>query len=152
MDLTYKQILKKINLSEACMQYLPEGMTISPLCLGNKDGIICDCFICYENNAEQSVECRAIRWDIENDTVIECVDAGMLIGEDNNEISGARQYMELYPLIRTFAFSDTLTPEQQEQLQQFYAVGLNCCKNNIQEKLKTFFPEFYIWCQPFLEK
>jgi len=151
MELTYKQILKRIHLSEACMQYLPEGMNISPLCLGKKDGIICDCFICYMSNAEQSVECKAIRWDIENDSIIECIDAGVISNEENNEISGARQYMDLYPQIRTFAFSETLTPEQRSILQQFISAGLSCCKVNIQEKLKAFFPEFYIWCQPFLE-
>ncbi len=150
MELNYKQIVKKINLSDACMQYLPEGISISPLCLGKKDGIICDCFICYANNAEQSAECKAIRWDIESDSIIECVDAGVLDIEANKEINGARQYMDLYPLVRKFAFMDELTSEQQEILKQFSSAEFSCCKNNIREKLKVFFPEFYIWCQPFL--
>lgn len=151
MELTYRQILKKIQLSEACMPYLPEGMNMSPLCIGKQDGAVCDCFLSYRDHAGRSAGCRAIRWDRESDSVLACMDAGEISLEENSDTHGAGQYRELYPQVRAFAFSAALTAEQRGILRQFLSAGRSCCRPGVQEKLKASFPEFYIWCQPFLE-
>lgn len=150
MEYTYRQILKKLNVSDACMKYTAEGMNISPLYPGKKDGTVCDCFISYEGNTVPTAACVAIRWNCEQDAVLECTDAGMLDTGTDEEVTGAGNYMELYPQVRTFAFSDTLTEDQKDILKKFDSALKSCCRSGMREKMNMFFQEFYIWCQPFL--
>ena len=150
-ELDYDKIVRRILLSEACMDSLPDGMTISPLYISKKDDLICDCFIGYYKSSSTS-KCKVIRIDIMNDRLVDCIDTELRIEKRQDEFPGADKYMELYPQVRAFAFSETLTSEQESILQQFADAWLNCCENSIREKLDEVFPEFNIWSQPFLVK
>lgn len=150
-ELTYDQIVRRILMSEACMCSLPDGITISPLYISKKNDAICDCFIGYFTSSNTSI-CKVIRIDIENNKLIDCIDNELCMERQKDEFPGVDKYMELYPQVRVFAFSETLTSEQEGILQQFAAAWLNCCENSIREKLDEFFPEFNIWSQPFLVK
>ena len=147
----YDKIVRSILMSEACMDSLPDGMTISPLYISKKDDLICDCFIGYYKSSNGS-KCKLIRIDIMNDRLVDCIDTELCNDKRQDEFPGADRYMELYPQVRAFAFNEILTSEQESILQQFAAAWLNCCENSIQKKLSEAFPEFNIWSQPFLVK
>lgn len=147
---TYDQIVRSILFSESGMHSLPDGITISPLCIGKIDDVLCDCFIAYFKSSKPSSTCKVIRIDVLNDRLVDCKDDELYVSEKQEEFPGAEQYMKLYPQVRGFAFSDHLSSEQKDIVRQFITAWLNCCDINIQEKLKEAFPEFYIWCQPFL--
>lgn len=166
----YENILQSISEREELEEILPEGAFTSPLIIGSVDGKAADCFFTL---AEQDdgvygpfYQVRAFGNDIVinkcelkperladkdlfsvNDEVEEHNPGGAYksVPKEKTVQQSEEQYMELYSVIREYAFAESVTEAQKDSLMKFALVQTRALDPEMNTIAMKLFPEFYDW-------
>lgn len=148
--MTYDNIVDRLISAEEIVQYCPEGMDVLPLCIGLADGYVADCFLAAVPEGEGR---GRVIWKIKayssgaRDTITasaESMTKMIYYGADADpELEIA--YMNLYPIVREFAFSPNLTHAEKKTLKEFDRAWKGVVGKDIRKRMEDDFPDFFEW-------
>ncbi|HUM85657.1 MAG TPA: hypothetical protein PLN48_18150 [Lachnospiraceae bacterium] len=151
-ELSYAERRRLIYSSEKLEGCILCGGVVSPLIIGRENGRTKDCFFTMSGAQEfysgplYIVKCEADRKETE--TAIKDVSAlacRWRKESNSGSIQNKKEYETLYPKVRSFAFSETLSVEEQKILKDFCIAMKVYFGRNIVGITERFFPEFSNW-------
>lgn len=152
----YEDIVQWLITNKKITEHTPEGVNISPLCIGMLNGKVADCFLVSESvmQHQERFKCK-IRAVVEEKSQIE-LEVQEIDGQWEEEISekalrdreaAGKRYMKLYSEIKKFAFAPALTQEERNMLEEFMKNWKGAVEEGIREKAEKSFTEFFLWEQ-----
>lgn len=148
----YEEIENYLYTDEKIMEFTPEGIETSPLCIGRMDGEIADCFLVLIPRDKT----KQVKWKIygkrNNDGKVsskieEIYEEIEEAQEDTVDESYCIGYMELYSRVRKFAFHEQITEMQKKELGKFMKYWEMAVDQKERSILQKEFPEFFQWAQ-----
>ncbi|MDR1701843.1 MAG: hypothetical protein LBR56_03595 [Sporomusaceae bacterium] len=156
-QLTYKDIVDKIYLPEM-QHYVKDGLAYSRPLPGKTKSKLVDCFFSFVISMEDNVAIGPLAM-----FRIDAQEGKLMVGEDidrafHKEIVlheienitemefGIKQYENLYPTVRQFAFATPTTPQQKQMLGEFLdALKIVAMNEDLLGIYKSLAPEFFFW-------
>lgn len=135
--------------NEDLYQYCPEGVSLTPLCIGMINEKVVDCFFCYE----ECDEGQSLLWAIRFDCISGLKEKCNIFKTDNEKFSESTNhnmddvYANLYPKVRSFAFAEELSTEQKENLREYHEAMKCVMGKELFDIYIEYFPEVFIWIQ-----
>lgn len=169
----YEDILESIIERKELEEILPEGVFTSPLIIGSIDGMTADCFFTLvekddgvygpfyqvrssENNivikncepGPEKIADKDFFFGNDENGEVEEYDSGgavKIVHEEDRNQHSEEQYMELYSIIRDYAFAESVTETQKDYLLKFALVQTRVLSPKMNRIAIRLFPEFYDW-------
>lgn len=152
--MNYEKVISALSAPEIS-RYVRDGVSHSYPVVGLYDGKIADCFFLYcvslSDKEYAEAPLYSLKVDSEDGTLKVCKETvaqkfnNSLECDDETFWNANGEFEELYPKIRSFAFSKTIDPLQRETLTKFVRTLKVLVNNSFYSIYVELFTEFFNW-------